>query len=123
MRSIIRALIEQDPSYGVCAEAPDGAAAVQLAGTESPDLAVVDISLPSSSGIEVTKLLQELRPEMPILILSMHNEGLYAKQALRAGAMGYLMKHEAAEKIHEALLSIREGRIYASERVMAEIRS
>jgi DNA-binding NarL/FixJ family response regulator len=60
---------------------------------------------------------------MPILILSMHKEELYAQLALRAGAKGYLMKHEAADKIHEALDSIRMGGIYASERVRAEIRN
>jgi DNA-binding NarL/FixJ family response regulator len=121
MRNVVRALIETHPGYEVCGEADTAEKARDVLGSSSPDIAVVDISLPSTSGIEVTRKLLADKPGLRVLILSMHSEALYAKHALRAGAVGYLMKHEAADKIHDALNAVLMGKTYVSDRVLAEI--
>ncbi len=79
------------------------------------DLAVLDISLPGMSGLELLKHLQALRPELPVLIVSRHDESLYAERALRAGARGYVMKLEAADAIVGAVRRVLRGGIYVSE--------
>jgi DNA-binding NarL/FixJ family response regulator len=116
MRKIVRTLIERIPDFEICAEAQDSDEAHALAKSHRPDVAVIDISLPSSNGIDLTKKLRRHLPAMPILILTMHNEEIFVDQALRAGAAGYLMKQEAAEKIHEALQCIMAGKLYVTVR-------
>jgi DNA-binding NarL/FixJ family response regulator len=113
----IRALIEEEPSYEVCAEADNAPQALEMVRKCSPDLTIVDISLQSTNGIELTKGLRAQSPQMHVLVVSMHDEELYAERALRAGAVGYLMKHEACDRILVALDRILKGEIYLSDRL------
>ncbi len=122
-RQGIRLLIDQQPDFVVCGEADNGAAAIELAAKLKPDLAIVDITLRTANGIEVTKNLRAHSPSLLILIVSMHDEELFAERALRAGAKGYLMKHEASDQIVNALRRIVGGEIFVSERVQAKMLS
>ncbi|HET7537691.1 MAG TPA: response regulator transcription factor [Candidatus Didemnitutus sp.] len=116
-RQGIRALIEQQRRFAICGEADSTPRALELATKMEPDLAIVDITLRSTNGIELTKGLRVQVPEMRVLIVSMHDEDVYAERALRAGAMGYLMKHEASEKVIAAIDRIMQGEIYVSDRL------
>jgi DNA-binding NarL/FixJ family response regulator len=113
-RQGMRALVNQQLNYEVCGEADSASQAIELVRSLEPDLAVVDISLPQTNGIELTKQLKELAPEMPVLVVSMHDEAFYAERAIRAGAMGYVMKQEAGEKVALALQHLMRGEIYLS---------
>ena len=112
----LKAVIDQQPDLAVCGETDSAPAAVQLVSAQRPDIAVVDISLKTTNGIELTKNLKSLAPGMPVLIVSMHDETVYAERALRAGASGYLMKQEASDKIVQAIRSVLKGDIYVSEK-------
>jgi DNA-binding NarL/FixJ family response regulator len=79
-----------------------------------PDLVLMDISMDGRSGLDLTKALRRMYPDMPVLVLSMHDEALYAERALRAGARGYLMKQEAPEVVLEAIRTVLAGRVYVS---------
>lgn len=109
-------LISSTESLEVCGEAATAPEAISEVPRLKPDLVVVDIALPGMDGIELTKHLKALTPEIPILIISAHEESLYAERALRAGASGYLMKQEAANVITEAIWRILSGQMYLSDR-------
>lgn len=117
MRQGIKALISQHDRFEVCGEAENAPRALELVAKLQPDLAIVDISLQSTNGIELTKGLRSQLPSMQVLIISMHDENVYAERALRAGAMGYVMKHEAGEKIIVAMEEILDGEVHLSDRV------
>jgi DNA-binding NarL/FixJ family response regulator len=117
VRQGIRHVLEQEPDLRVGAEAESAAEALQCLKKQRPDLAIVDISLKGTDGLELTKWIRAQDPDLRILILSMHDENLYAERALRAGAHGYLMKAEVGEKIVIAVRKILGGEIYLSERV------
>src|SRR5438270_7020506 len=91
MRQGLSQLIGNEPDLELCGEAEDAATAVEQIDKLKPDLAIIDISLRSSNGIELIKDLQARRPELPVLVLSMHDESLYAERVLRAGGRGYIM--------------------------------
>lgn len=116
-RQGMKALIDQQPDLEVCGEADTAPHAVEMFGKLQPDVAIVDIGLKTSNGIELTKNLKSLAPNFPVLIVSMHDENLYAERAVRAGAMGYLMKQAAGEKIIVAIRRLLQGEIYLSEKV------
>ena len=116
-RQGIKELLDQQPGLVVCAETDNAAEASGLVSKYSPDLAIVDISLKTTNGIELTKNLMAQAPKLPVLIVSMLDETLYAERALRAGAKGYLMKEEAGEKLVAAIGRVLQGEIYVSERV------
>ena len=101
----------------VCGEAGSAEEALKVIEDVNPDLAIVDIFLEGTNGIELTKILHGRYPNMPILILSMHDESLYAERAIRAGAMGYVMKQEASRTIMDAIHAVMEGRRYVSSHV------
>ncbi|WP_415907186.1 response regulator transcription factor [Oleiharenicola sp. Vm1] len=122
-RQGLRTLISQQPGLTVVGESDNAAQAMELATKLEPDIAIVDIALRSANGIELTKNLKAHSPGLLILIVSMHDEDLFAERALRAGARGYLMKHEASEKVVEALEKIAAGELYISERVRARMLS
>ncbi len=107
--------LEQD--LKVCGEAASGPEALQKILALKPDVAIVDLSLKSSSGLELIKQLRELVPQLQILVFTMQSEAIYAERALRAGANGYLTKEEGAEKAIEAIRVLREGKPYFSPRV------
>ena len=88
---------------------------------EKPDLALVDISLPDKSGLELIKDLHALYPELRVLVVSMHDESLYAERVLRAGGRGYLMKQAGGKKLMEAIRHVLSGQIYLSEKMSARI--
>jgi DNA-binding NarL/FixJ family response regulator len=113
-RQGMRALINQQLNHEVCGEADSAADALDKVKTLEPSVAIVDISLPHTNGIELTKQLKEVAPNLPILIVSMHDEALYAERAIRAGAMGYVMKQEAGEKVALALQHLLRGEMYLS---------
>jgi DNA-binding NarL/FixJ family response regulator len=108
------ALLKSNERYAVDAEA--GTAAEALAAVEQgvPDVALVDISLVGTNGLDLVKALKAVHPEMTILIISMHDEVVYAERALKAGARGYVMKQEAASVMMDAISTVLSGKIYVS---------
>jgi len=107
-------LIESKNGFEVCAEAGDATEAMNFIKKDKPDLAIVDLVLPGESGINLTKQIRANFPEIPVLVLSMHEEALYASRALRAGAMGYIAKQDAIDNIMSALRTIFNGERYVS---------
>jgi DNA-binding NarL/FixJ family response regulator len=112
-------LIGQQADLEVCGEAANEPQALELIGTVQPDVAIVDISLENGSGIELIKSIKALHPAVTVLVLSMHDESLYAERALRVGARGYIMKREAAKKVIQGIRSVRAGQLYVSEKIAA----
>lgn len=108
-------VLSQESGLAICGKASNAATAMELANSMKPDLAIVDISLGGKSGIELLKTLRATNPEIPVLVLSMHDEMLYAERALRAGAMGYLMKGEPVEAVLEAIKKVLSGQLYLSK--------
>jgi len=121
VRQGLRELLEQQPDLTVCAEARDAAGALEAAGRCKPDLAIVDISLKDSSGIDLIKDFRLRFPGLLVLVLSMHDESLYAERVLRAGACGYVTKEEAPEQLLEALRRVLEGDLYVSQKVASRM--
>ena len=111
-------LINQQADLAVCGEAEDSAGAI--AGMESgkPDVALIDISLKNESGLELVKTLQTQFPSISLIVLSMHDEALYAERALHAGARGYVMKRETTKNVLTAIRRVLEGDIYVGDRVV-----
>jgi DNA-binding NarL/FixJ family response regulator len=99
----------------VCGEADSVDAALNACRTSEVDLAIVDLSLGSTSGLELIKQLHEEHPQLPILVLSMHDESLFAQRALRAGARGYLQKHEAIDGLIQAIRHVISGKVFVSD--------
>jgi DNA-binding NarL/FixJ family response regulator len=117
VREWLTNLINQQSDLLVCGESESAPAALSAIGAAQPDLAIVDISLKSSSGVELIKNLKELHPGVPVLVLSMHDESLYAERVLRAGARGYINKRETAQKVVEAIRRVLKGKLYVSEQI------
>ena len=117
VRQGLALLINREADLIVCGEAEDAHTAVQAIATAKPDVLVVDISLNGPDGLDLLKDVRTRYPELPVLILSMHDESIYAERALRAGAQGYIMKQEATEKVLVALRRILSREIYVSERI------
>ena len=114
VRESLIALIDRQPDMQVTGEAADSIGAFNALLRNPADVAVVDLALPGESGLELIKRLQALTPPPRILVVSMHDEFSFAERALRAGALGYVMKHETTEKVIEAIRSIADGRPYVS---------
>lgn len=112
-------LIEHQPDWAVCFEAQNAEQALEAIAKTKPDLALVDISLPGKSGLELIKDLRTLHEDLPVLVISMHDESLYVERVLRAGARGYVPKHAGAAKMVEAIRAVLNGRIYVSEEMSA----
>jgi len=121
MRAGLRQLIAQEEDLEVCAEAEDAHGALVQIDTHKPDVAVVDIALRESSGIELIKDIKIRQPELPILVLTMHEESFYAERVLRAGARGYVTKAEASTKIVEGLREVLRGGVYVSSKVASRM--
>jgi DNA-binding NarL/FixJ family response regulator len=117
VREWLTNLIHQQPELEVCGEAESAPQAYQAIARLKPDVAIIDLSLKSGSGLELIKQLRPLRPPVAVIVLSMHDEGLYAERALRAGARGYIMKRETAGKVVAAIHQVLEGKLYLSERM------
>jgi DNA-binding NarL/FixJ family response regulator len=119
VREWLSHLIRQQLDLTVCGEAEAASEALLAISRLKPDVAIVDISLKSGSGIELIKNIRTLRPPVAVIVLSMHDETLYAERALRAGARGYIMKRETAKKVIAAIRQVLEGSLYVSERLRA----
>jgi DNA-binding NarL/FixJ family response regulator len=115
VRQGLTQLINRERDMEVCAEAADSYAAMAAIEAHPPDFLIVDISLKTMDGLTLIKEVKHRRPRLPVLVVSMHEESLYAERALRAGAMGYIMKQEGTEKMIEAVRKILEGKIYLSD--------
>lgn len=121
VRQGLAQLIDQEHDLHVCGQAEDAHAAMKAIRELSPDLAVVDISLKDTSGIELIKNIKVQHPGLPVLMLSMHDEEIYAERALRAGARGYVMKQEATERVVIAIRRVLAGEMYVSEGMAAKM--
>lgn len=117
LREGLRVLIDQQPDLEVCGEASDVDTALRLVRDAGPDAIVVDISLGKESGLEVVQRARAQLPLVGILVLSMHDEMIYAERALRSGAGGYVMKQEATQQVIAALRSVLDGRMFVSPAV------
>ena len=120
VREWLTNLILQQPDLVVCGESEDAPHALQEIAATRPDVAIVDISLKRGSGIELIKNLKVSLPALAVIVLSMHDERLYAERALRAGARGYIMKSETAKKVITAIRHVLGGKIYMSESLTAQ---
>ena len=114
-------LIDSKEEFTVCGEASTAVDAMALIRELEPDLVIVDIGLPGTSGIELTKTIRIEFQQLPVLILSMHEEALYATRALRAGAMGYIVKQDAIDNIAAALRDALNGQRYLSPAIAAQL--
>lgn len=114
-------LINEETDIAVCGECSSAAETMRQIGIFKPDIILVDVSLQGSSGIDLTKSIKEQHPRLPVLILSMHDEALYAERALRAGARGYVMKQEAADTVLKAIRTVLKGDVYLSERLSSKV--
>ncbi|HWP41133.1 MAG TPA: response regulator transcription factor [Tepidisphaeraceae bacterium] len=123
VRQGLAQLINQEPDLIVSAEAATAQQAMDLLDRPgiAVDIAIVDISLEDRSGIELIKEIRARWPQLPILVLSMHDEALYAERALRAGARGYIMKQEATDRVMTAIRKVLGGEIYVGERIAARL--
>ncbi len=117
----LRRLIENEADLEVCAEAEGVHEARATIRRHQPDLAVVDISLKDGDGLELVKDLRAQYPTLPVLVLSMHDESVYAERMLAAGANGYIMKQAASEQFMEALRKVLAGGIYVSDTLQARL--
>ena len=115
VRAGLRRIVEESGEMHVVAEAADGREAIQLVKKNKPDVAVIDISMPGLDGLEVIAQLQALHPKLPILVLTMHEEGQYVVRAIQAGAMGYLTKQSAPEQLVKAIRKIYDGKRYITD--------
>ena len=120
-RKGLEQLIHSDGSFAVCGEASNASEAMDVIRKLDPDLAIVDLSLPGANGIELIKNIRAEFPNLPILVLSMHDESLYALRALRAGAEGYVMKHEAMANVIHAIHEVFSGRSYLSPAMASQV--
>src|SRR6516225_11746384 len=121
VRQGLALLVDREPDLCVCGEAEGAHTAFHAIATLRPDIVVLDISLAGPDGLDVLKEIRIKSGSLPVLILSMHDESIYAERALRAGANGYIMKHEAAEKVLEAVRQILNHETYVSDRVASKI--
>lgn len=111
------ALIQSDPAFSVVAEVGNSDEALAGVESESLDIALVDISLKKENGLELVRTMHATHPDLPVLIISMHDEVVYAERALRAGARGLVMKQEPPSVVLQAIRSVLAGRIYLSEKM------
>lgn len=121
LREGLSKLIGCEADLQVCGEAGEAFTALELATSRKPDLVISDISLPGKSGIELIKDLREVFPSQAILVVSLHDEAIYAERALRAGARGYIMKNEGAQRLIGAIRRVLDGKVYVSERIASKI--
>jgi DNA-binding NarL/FixJ family response regulator len=117
VRQGLSLLLNREPDLVVCGEAEEATGAMHVLASARPDVLIVDISLTGPDGLDLLKNIRITHPTLPVLILSMHEESIYAERALRAGANGYIMKQEATEKVLVAVRRILSGEIYVSDRI------
>jgi DNA-binding NarL/FixJ family response regulator len=121
VRKGLAQLISHEPDMNVCGDAEDVEQALAAVVRLHPDIVIVDLTLKKLSGLDLIRQLQNLQPDLATLVLSMHDESLYAERALRAGARGYIMKQEGTDKLVTAIRTVLAGDIYVSERMAARM--
>lgn len=121
VRKGLAQLISHEPDMNVCGDAEDVEQALAQVARLHPDIVIVDLTLKKLSGLDLIRQLQNLQPDLATLVLSMHDESLYAERALRAGARGYIMKQEGTDKLVTAIRTVLAGDIYVSERMAARM--
>ncbi len=114
-------LINHEPDLQVCGDAESAAQALAAIKSARPDLVLADITMPGKSGLEFIKDLQVHCPTVPVLVISMHDERIYAERVLRAGGRGYIMKNEGGEKVLEAIRQVLKGQVYVSKNMSAAL--
>jgi len=117
VRNGLVTLIDHQQDLKVCGDAEEAAQALKSISELKPDIVIVDISLKSSNGIDLTKSIKARYPRLPVIVLSIHDESVYAERALRAGAEAYLMKEVISENIITAIHTVLSGEIYVSDRI------
>jgi DNA-binding NarL/FixJ family response regulator len=120
-REGLRQLIERETNLVVCGDAADAKEALRGIRASNPDVVIVDISLAGASGLDLIKDIKAEFEDLPVLVVSMHDESLYAERALRAGAMGYVMKHEPAKTVKAAIQKVLGGDMYLSDRMSGSL--
>lgn len=123
VRDGFRSIINEEPDLVVCGEAAEAAAALANIPSARPHLILVDLSLGKGSGLELLKDLAIRHPSIPVFVVSMHDEAIYAERVLRAGARGYLMKAESSQCLLAAMRRVLDGKVFVSESVMTTIAS
>jgi len=121
LRKGLSELINQESDMMVVGEADDAPSGIKGITTIKPDLVIVDISLKSMNGLELIKNIKVLDPSIQVLVLSMHDESVYALRVLKAGAKAYVMKQEMVDKVMEAIRRIRAGKVFVSDRVATQM--
>ena len=119
LRRGLTSLIDSEPDLAVCGEASTCAAALQAIRQRKPDVVIVDIGLEGRDGLELVKDMKVQHPKIPALVLSMHDESLYAERALRAGARGYATKQQIDDTVLIAIRRLLSGEMYLSEKIGA----
>src|SRR5579862_6938467 len=120
-RERLAQLIAREPDMEICGEADNVQDGRKLAISSSPDLVIVDITLKGSSGLELVKDIRALPAKVPILVLSMHDESLYAQRSLRAGASGYITKHQSSEEVLSAIRKVLAGEVYLTDKMTSRV--
>lgn len=123
VRERLAEVINRETDMVVCGEAEDRGEALEVIDREKPGLAIVDLTLKRSNGLDLIKDLQVMHPELKILVLSMQEESLYAERVIRAGAHGYITKQEATRKILGAIRQVLEGKVFLGSQISGEILS
>ena len=114
-------LIEREPDLVVCGEAENASRALASVRALKPQVVLADLTMPGGEGLEFIKDVRSLHPKVAVLVVSMHDEALYAERALRAGARGYIMKNEGGEKLVEAIRQVLQGKTYVSENMSGKV--
>lgn len=117
VRERLADVLQREPDLKVVGEAEDRRGALELARTTATDLAIVDLSLKNSSGLELIRDLRSQHPEIMILVVSMHDESLHAERVIQAGARGYITKQEATKNILLAVRTVLDGKLYLSDKI------
>src|SRR5689334_5652392 len=114
LRQGLHSLLERELGYAVVGEAADGESAIDLVAQLAPDVLVVDLMMPGMSGLEVIRQVRQCSPHTRVLVFSMHADAVYVREALRAGAIGYVLKEAAASELVQAVREAAQGRRYLS---------
>ncbi len=117
----LRRMLDRHPSLEVCGQVPDAVQAMKAVADLKPDLVLVDISLEGTNGIDLIKSLKAKYEDLPVLVVSMHDESLYAERALRAGAQGYIMKNQPIQVVRSAIFKVLGGEIFLSEKMSTSV--
>lgn len=121
MRMGLKSLLAGADDIDVCGEVGTAAAGLEAVEKDSPELVLLDLSLPDRGGLELLKDILAVRPKTKVLVVSSHDESVYAERALRGGAKGYVMKEEAADRLIDAVRAVTAGQVYVSERITGMI--